>query len=95
MENTYTQRGNRILTYEGYIYNISVVKTEETRWHCESRACKGMLWLDSRNQIFCQTLYSHPPNLNKLSAFKFRSSWKKKAKNNTERPASIITGFKT
>ena len=96
MEFTTTEKGNRKLIHEGYMYVFQKnLANDATSWECEKRRrgeCKAKIKLDEAGNFLERINYhTHAPSETKCEIAKVRANIKRRA-TETQDPAQVILG---
>ena len=73
-----SQRGQKLLIFEGYIYTKHSDKVTSMRWRCQLRSCKGLIVVDLEDKILSFLEHDHPANMAKIEVLKVKNNIKKK-----------------
>lgn len=72
-----SQRGQKLLIFEGYIYTKHSDKVTSMRWRCQLRSCKGLIVVDLEDKILSFLEHDHPANMAKIEVLKVKNNIKK------------------
>ena len=96
MEFTTTEKGNRKLIHEGYMYVFQKNLANDVTWECEKRRrkeCKAKIKLDEAGNFLERINYhTHAPSETKCETAKVRANIKRRA-TETRDPAQVILGI--
>ena len=96
MEFTTTEKGNRKLIHEGYMYVFQKNLANDVTWECEKRRrkeCKAKIKLDEAGNFLERINYhTHAPSETKCEIAKVRANIKRRA-TETQDPAQVILGI--
>ena len=72
-----SQRGQKLLIFEGYIYTKHSDKVTNIRWRCQLRSCKGLIVVDLEDKILSFLEHDDPANMAKIEVLKVKNNIKK------------------
>ncbi|KAG0441372.1 hypothetical protein DMUE_1095 [Dictyocoela muelleri] len=84
-----SQRGRKVILYQGYSYNLHRSETDRSTWRCRDRKCKKRLYL--KNEQFAGSIpHSHEISLEMNEADYLRDKARNRSLAVSERPRGII-----
>lgn len=89
MEFLKSQKGGKILVYEGYRYRRDKLKLNSTTWRCTEVGCKGRL-IVSNNSAKPTTAHTHGPEPSKTEVLAYKNQLKSVALSTTTQPKAIM-----
>lgn len=84
-----SEKGKRMLAYEGYLYHIERKSAHKEIWRCSDRTCKGRCHTANGEMIKPPCQHSHAASIGFLEKAVVRSTIKRRAQETAE-PARVI-----
>lgn len=89
MEFTTSQKGGKVLLFEGYRYRKDKSRTDYETWRCCNSSCRGRATTKG-HECNVTIEHNHAPNEGDNEVYKVKEKIRKLAKESTGKPRAIL-----